>query len=145
MERLLIIDDDVELCGLLTEYLGNEGFQVDFVHDGETGLQRIADNDYLLIVLDVMLPGMSGFDVLRRLRATSRIPVLLLTARGEDVDRIVGLEIGADDYMPKPFDLDELSAFCTDEMIMMPLSDFRFISCFLFANLYFIRQVAFAQ
>jgi two-component system response regulator CpxR len=80
------------------------------VHDGETGLQRATVGNYLLIVLDVMLPGMSGFDVLRRVRATSRIPVLLLTARGEDVDRIVGLEIGADDYLPKPFNPRELVA-----------------------------------
>jgi two-component system response regulator CpxR len=110
MERLLIIDDDVELCGLVTEYLGTEGFQVDCVHDGETGLQRVLNSDYLLIVLDVMLPGISGFDVLRRIRAASRVPVLLLTARGEDVDRIVGLEIGADDYLPKPFNPRELVA-----------------------------------
>jgi len=110
MERLLIIDDDAELCGLLTEYLGHEGFGVDCVHDGETGLQYALGRDYMLVVLDVMLPGMSGFDVLRRIRAISRIPVLLLTARGEDVDRIVGLEIGADDYLPKPFNPRELVA-----------------------------------
>jgi two-component system response regulator CpxR len=103
MDRILIIDDDFELCSLVTEYLAAEGFRVESVHDGETGLQRASGGHYLLVVLDVMLPGMSGFDVLRRLRATSRIPVLLLTARGEDVDRIVGLEIGADDYLPKPF------------------------------------------
>jgi two-component system, OmpR family, response regulator CpxR len=110
MERILIIDDDFELCTLVSEYLATEGFRVEAVHDGETGLQRATAGNYLLIVLDVMLPGMSGFDVLRRLRATSRIPVLLLTARGEDVDRIVGLEIGADDYLPKPFNPRELVA-----------------------------------
>jgi two-component system, OmpR family, response regulator CpxR len=110
MERILIIDDDFELCTLVSEYLATEGFRVEAVHDGETGLQRATGGNYLLIVLDVMLPGMSGFDVLRRLRATSRIPVLLLTARGEDVDRIVGLEIGADDYLPKPFNPRELVA-----------------------------------
>jgi two-component system response regulator CpxR len=110
MERILIIDDDFELCTLVGEYLAAEGFGVEAVHDGETGLQRASHGSYLLIVLDVMLPGMSGFDVLRRLRATSRIPVLLLTARGEDVDRIVGLEIGADDYLPKPFNPRELVA-----------------------------------
>src|SRR5246127_1727060 len=110
MERILIIDDDFELCTLVSEYLAAEGFRVEAVHDGETGLQRATAGNYLLIVLDVMLPGMSGFDVLRRLRATSRIPVLLLTARGEDVDRIVGLEIGADDYLPKPFNPRELVA-----------------------------------
>ncbi len=110
MDRVLIIDDDFELCSLVSEYLAPEGFRVESVHDGETGLQRALNGNYLLVVLDVMLPGMSGFDVLRRIRATSRIPVLLLTARGEDVDRIVGLEIGADDYLPKPFNPRELVA-----------------------------------
>jgi two-component system, OmpR family, response regulator CpxR len=110
MDRVLIIDDDFELCSLVSEYLEPEGFRVESVHDGETGLQRAQNGNYLLVVLDVMLPGISGFDVLRRLRATSRIPVLLLTARGEDVDRIVGLEIGADDYLPKPFNPRELVA-----------------------------------
>jgi two-component system response regulator CpxR len=105
-----VIDDDVELCGLVTEYLEPEGFQVEAVHDGEHGLERALTNDHLLVVLDVMLPKMNGFDVLRRMRATSRMPVLLLTARGEDVDRIVGLEIGADDYLPKPFNPRELVA-----------------------------------
>jgi two-component system response regulator CpxR len=110
MDRILVIDDDVELCGLVTEYLEPEGFQVEAVHDGEHGLERALTNDHLLVVLDVMLPKMNGFDVLRRMRATSRMPVLLLTARGEDVDRIVGLEIGADDYLPKPFNPRELVA-----------------------------------
>jgi two-component system response regulator CpxR len=110
MDRILVIDDDVELCGLVGEYLQAEGFQVDCVHDGERGLEQAQKNSHLLIVLDVMLPRMNGFDVLRRLRATSKIPVLLLTARGEDVDRIVGLEIGADDYLPKPFNPRELVA-----------------------------------
>jgi two-component system response regulator CpxR len=110
MDRVLIIDDDFELCSLVSEYLAPEGFRVESVHDGETGLQRALNGNYLLVVLDVMLPGMSGFDVLRRIRATSRVPVLLLTARGEDVDRIVGLEIGADDYLPKPFNPRELVA-----------------------------------
>jgi len=110
MDRVLIVDDDIELCGLVSEYLAPEGFRVEAVHDGETGLHRALNGNYLLVVLDVMLPGMSGFDVLRRIRATSRIPVLLLTARGEDVDRIVGLEIGADDYLPKPFNPRELVA-----------------------------------
>jgi two-component system, OmpR family, response regulator CpxR len=110
MERILVIDDDVELCTLVGEYLQAEGFAVEAAHDGESGLQRSAEGDYLLVVLDVMLPGINGFEVLRRLRATSRLPVLLLTARGEDVDRIVGLEIGADDYLPKPFNPRELVA-----------------------------------
>ena len=103
MERILIVDDDVELCGLVTEYLEAEGFQAESVHDGEHGLQRALANGPSLVVLDVMLPGLNGFEVLRRIRAKSRLPVLLLTARGEDVDRIVGLELGADDYLPKPF------------------------------------------
>jgi two-component system, OmpR family, response regulator CpxR len=110
VDRVLIIDDDVELCGLVGEYLESEGFETISEHDGERGLARAAQGDYALIVLDVMLPGINGFEVLRRLRATSRIPVLLLTARGEDVDRIVGLEIGADDYLPKPFNPRELVA-----------------------------------
>jgi len=110
MDRILVIDDDIELCGLVTEYLEPEGFQVEAVHDGERGLERALAGDHLLVVLDVMLPKMNGFDVLRRMRSTSRMPVLLLTARGEDVDRIVGLEIGADDYLPKPFNPRELVA-----------------------------------
>ena len=110
MDQILVIDDDVELCSLVTEYLKPEGFQVEAVHDGKTGLNRALSGDHLLVVLDVMLPGLNGFDVLRRVRDGSRVPVLLLTARGEDVDRIVGLEIGADDYLPKPFNPRELVA-----------------------------------
>src|SRR5246127_1164886 len=110
MERILVIDDDVELCHLVEEYLRAEGLTVECVHDGESGLKKATAGDYLLAVLDVMLPGINGFEVLRRIRATSRLPVLLLTARGEDVDRIVGLEIGADDYLPKPFNPRELVA-----------------------------------
>src|SRR6201987_4159152 len=110
MERILVIDDDVELCHLVGEYLRAEGFAIECVHDGESGLKKASAGEYLLAVLDVMLPGINGFEVLRRIRATSRLPVLLLTARGEDVDRIVGLEIGADDYLPKPFNPRELLA-----------------------------------
>src|SRR5437764_2272838 len=110
VDRILVIDDDVELCTLVGEYLAPEGFLVECAHDGKRGLEAAVTGEHLLVVLDVMLPGMSGFDVLRRIRATSRIPVLLLTARGEDVDRIVGLEIGADDYLPKPFNPRELVA-----------------------------------
>jgi two-component system response regulator CpxR len=110
VERILVIDDDAELCSLVAEYLQPEGFQVESVYDGARGLERALSGDHLLVVLDVMLPGMNGFDVLRKLRGTSRVPVLLLTARGEDVDRIVGLEIGADDYLPKPFNPRELVA-----------------------------------
>ena len=110
MDRILVIDDDVELCSLVSEYLKGEGFQVDAAHDGNRGLERALKGEHLLVVLDVMLPGMNGFEVLRRLRGTSKVPVLLLTARGEDVDRIVGLELGADDYLPKPFNPRELVA-----------------------------------
>jgi len=110
MDRILVIDDDAELCALVGEYLEPEGFQIEAVHDGTRGLERALNGDYLLIVLDVMLPGLNGFDLLRRLRVASKTPVLLLTARGEDVDRIVGLEIGADDYLPKPFNPRELVA-----------------------------------
>jgi DNA-binding response OmpR family regulator len=110
MDRILVIDDDVELCSLVGEYLEAEGFQIESVYDGERGLQRALSGNYVLVVLDVMLPRLNGFEVLRRIRTTSRIPVLLLTARGEDVDRIVGLEIGADDYLPKPFNPRELVA-----------------------------------
>lgn len=110
MERVLVIDDDIGLCELVGEYLGPEGYDVETVHNGERGLDRALANDHALVVLDVMLPGMNGFDVLRRIRAKSRIPVLMLTARGDDVDRIVGLEIGADDYLSKPFNPRELVA-----------------------------------
>ena len=110
MERVLIVDDDIQLCRLLTERLGTEGFTIEAVHDGPRGLQRALSMEHALVVLDLMLPGMGGLDVLRRLRAASPVPVLILTARGEDVDRILGLEIGADDYLPKPFNPRELIA-----------------------------------
>ena len=110
VDRILVIDDDVELCSLVSEYLEPEGFQVESAPDGNRGLEQALSGEHLLVVLDVMLPGLNGFEVLRRLRDKSRIPVLLLTARGEDVDRIVGLEIGADDYLPKPFNPRELVA-----------------------------------
>src|SRR5499427_9975375 len=110
MERVLVVDDDVELCALVTEYLEPEGFSVDTAHDGLEAVERALANDYAIIVLDVMLPGINGFEALRRIRAKSSTPVLMLTARGEDVDRIVGLEIGADDYLPKPFNPRELVA-----------------------------------
>ncbi len=107
---ILVIDDDMELCELLTEYLGEEGFSVEAVHDGREGLARASRGEHGLVVLDVMLPGHSGFEVLRRLRESSQVPVLMLTARGQDVDRIVGLEMGADDYLAKPFNPRELVA-----------------------------------
>ena len=105
-----MVDDDVELCGLLGEFLRREGFAVDFQHNGAEGLEKASRGEHSLLVLDVMLPGMDGFELLRRLRQRSQIPVPMLTARDEDVDRIVGLELGADDYLPKPFNPRELSA-----------------------------------
>ncbi len=110
MNKVLIIDDDEELCELVSEYLSVEGFQVESVHDGEAGLQRARSGTYDLAILDVMMPKKNGFDVLRELRQSSQIPVLMLTARGDDMERIVGLEIGADDYLPKPFNPRELVA-----------------------------------
>ncbi len=110
MERILIVDDDVELCDLVREYLSAEEFQVDTAHTGTAGQERALSGAYALVILDVMLPGKSGLEVLRAVRQRSRVPVLILTARGEDVDRIVGLEIGADDYLPKPFNPRELLA-----------------------------------
>jgi two-component system response regulator CpxR len=110
VEDILLIDDDVELCSMLTEYLGRYGFRIVSVHRGDTGLRTARERPWALILLDVMLPGMDGFEVLKQLRAVSPVSVLLLTARGDDVDRIVGLEIGADDYLPKPFNPRELLA-----------------------------------
>jgi DNA-binding response OmpR family regulator len=110
VEEILLIDDDVELCSMLTEYLGKNGFRVKTAHRGDTGLKAALQRPWSLILLDVMLPGIDGFEVLKRIRAESSVNVLLLTARGDDVDRIVGLEIGADDYLPKPFNPRELLA-----------------------------------
>ncbi len=108
--RLLIVDDDTELTGLLTELLGQDGFAIDTLATGRNAADAAASGNYDLVILDVMLPEVNGFDVLRALRRTSRVPVILLTARGADVDRIVGLEIGADDYLAKPFNPRELTA-----------------------------------
>ena len=110
MDKVLVVDDDVELCGLIREYLEPQGFEVEVVHDGEAGLVRAKTGDPNIVVLDIMMPKMNGLDMLRQLRTSSVIPVLLLTARGSDVDRILGLELGADDYLPKPFNARELSA-----------------------------------
>jgi two-component system response regulator CpxR len=105
-----VIDDDAELCDLVAEYLEPDGFAVEAINNPELGLARALSHEHQLIVLDVMMPGINGFEVLRRLRANSQLPVLMLTARGSDVDRIVGLELGADDYLPKPFNPRELVA-----------------------------------
>jgi DNA-binding response OmpR family regulator len=107
---LLIVDDDSELCTMLAEYLGPEGFLTVTAGSGPAGLEQLGRAAVDLVVLDVMLPELSGFEVLRRIRATSRVPVVMLTARGEEVDRVVGLEMGADDYLAKPFSPRELVA-----------------------------------
>src|ERR1035441_3279519 len=107
MDRILVIDDDEEMCGMLDEYMRSEGFAVETVHNGEDGLTRALSGEHSVIVLDVMLPGMNGIEVLRRLRSESDARVLMLTARGEEVDKIVGFEVGADDYVPKPFRSEE--------------------------------------
>ena len=108
--RLLLIEDDEKLCRLLADYLSPLGYVVEAAHDGRDGLDRAKHGQYGAVILDVMLPGMSGFDVLRELRQVSRVPVLMLTALGDEVDRIAGLEIGADDYLPKTFSTRELLA-----------------------------------
>lgn len=109
-QRVLLIDDDLELCALLEEYLAQEGFDVVSLHDGAEVLDALERDSFQVVILDVMLPGPSGLDVLRALRPKFAIPVLMLTARGDDVDRIVGLEMGADDYLAKPFNIRELVA-----------------------------------
>jgi two-component system response regulator CpxR len=110
MVSVLLIDDDAELSKLLEEYLQSEQLHLDAAHDGPTGLQKALANQYAVVILDVMLPGMSGLDVLKQLRQKSSVPVLMLTARGSELDRILGLELGADDYLPKPFNPRELVA-----------------------------------
>ena len=108
--KLLVIDDDVELCELLAAYLGGEGFDVEVGHGTSSDIERALSGRYALIVLDVMLLGATGLDLLRRIRASSSLPVLMLTAKGSALDRVLGLELGADDYLPKPFDPQELAA-----------------------------------
>ena len=110
MEDVLLIDDDEELCEILTKYLGRYELRVHAVHRGDAGLQAALSRTWPMILLDVMLPGLDGFEVLKQIRTSSKDNVLLLTARGEDIDRIVGLEMGADDYLPKPFNARELLA-----------------------------------
>lgn len=110
MPRVLLIDDDVELSTLLAEYLSREGFDAHTAHDGETGARRAVDENFDIVVLDVMMPGIDGIETLQRIRARSTLPVLMLTARGDDIDRILGLELGADDYVPKPCTPRELAA-----------------------------------
>ncbi len=108
--RILVIDDDAELCQLVADYLGPMGFQVETANDGVSGATRAIGETWHAIILDVMMPGCDGFETLRRIRAKSKVPVIMLTGRGEEVDRVVGLEIGADDYLPKTFSSRELLA-----------------------------------
>lgn len=110
MSHVLLIDDDVELVGMFQEYLVQEGFQVSCANDGETGAREALSGQYAIAVLDVMMPRMNGLETLRRVRARSRLPILMLTARGDDTDRILGLELGADDYVTKPCTPRELTA-----------------------------------
>ena len=110
MERILAVDDDTGLTELLAEYLQPEGFALEAVHDGESGVERILAGGYALVVLDIMLPGLGGLEVLRRVRRHSQVPIIMLTARRSTADRVIGLEIGADDYLSKPFDPRELVA-----------------------------------
>jgi two-component system response regulator CpxR len=107
---VLLVDDDVELCSSLKRLLAMEGFAVKAVHDADSGAEQAIEGDYELVILDVMLPGGDGRRVLRKIRIRSRVPVIMLTARGDEADRIVGLEGGADDYLPKPFNARELVA-----------------------------------
>jgi DNA-binding response OmpR family regulator len=110
MQKILVIDDDIELCELVAEYLGPEGYEVEAVHDGITGVERAVSGSHALAVLDYMLPGLNGFEVLQQIRSHSRLPIVMLTARGDDLNRILGLRLGADDYLPKPFNPLELVA-----------------------------------
>ena len=108
--RILLIDDDARLVEMLGEYLRSRGYQVEVRGDGESGLAAQTRADFDAVILDVMLPGIDGLEVCRRMRAHSQVPILMLTARGDDMDRIIGLELGADDYLPKPFNPRELLA-----------------------------------
>lgn len=108
--RILVIDDDKKLCRLIADYLTPMGYEVSLVHTGPGGVERAASEPWSAVILDVMLPGMDGFEVLKQIRKSSDVPILMLTARGDEADRIVGLEIGADDYLPKTFSTRELLA-----------------------------------
>ena len=110
MPTVLLIDDDIELCALHQEFLQSEGFDVALAYDGESGVEALAGSPADIVVLDVMMPGMGGVETLRQIRRSSDVPILMLTARGDDVDRIVGLELGADDYVAKPCTPRELVA-----------------------------------
>lgn len=110
MTSVLLVDDDVELAEMLGDYLAQDGFLVSTLHDGLSGVEAALSGNFAIVVLDVMMPGLSGIEVLRRIRASCAMPVVMLTAKGDDMDRIVGLELGADDYVPKPCQPRELAA-----------------------------------
>jgi len=110
LTRVLMIDDDRKLCGLVRDYLEPMGYHVEAEHRGPEGAEKAADGTWHAVILDLMLPGCDGFEVLKRIRAKTTVPVLMLTARGDEADRIVGLEFGADDYLPKTFSTRELLA-----------------------------------
>lgn len=110
LNRILIIDDDIELCELLQEYLHSEKIEASSIHNGLKGLEKVKNETFDLVILDVMLPEMNGLEVLKNIRSFSKIPVIMLTAKGDEIDRILGLELGADDYLPKPFSPRELVA-----------------------------------
>jgi len=109
-EKILLVDDDIELIEMIRDYLEREGFDVTVAYDGEAGAREALDGGYDIAVLDVMMPGINGIELLRRIRSASTMPIIMLTARGDDTDRIVGLELGADDYVPKPCTPRELTA-----------------------------------
>jgi two-component system phosphate regulon response regulator OmpR len=109
-DRVLMIEDDLRLAEMLARYLGENGFALTARHDAGGGLRALANDEYAAVILDVMLPDLDGFEVCRRIRAQSTVPILMLTARGDPTDRVVGLELGADDYLPKPFEPRELVA-----------------------------------
>jgi len=110
VSRILLIDDDTELGEMLAEYLDGEGFEITVVHNGRDGISHALSGNYAMALLDIMMPGIGGIEVLRQVRAQSRMPIIMLTAKGDDVDRVVGLELGADDYIPKPYYPRELVA-----------------------------------
>ena len=110
MTRVLLIDDDVELLDMLKEYLEQDGFSVGIANDGDSGINAALSGAYSIAVLDIMMPRMNGLETLKQIRSKSQLPILMLTARGDDTDRVVGLELGADDYVPKPCTPRELTA-----------------------------------
>ena len=129
-EKLLVVDDDIDLCSMLREFLQEAGFRADFESDGARGIARMQNCAYALLILDVMLPGLNGFDVLRRIRQHSQLPVMMLTAKSGSLDRIQGFDSGADDYLTKPFHAEELLAriraiLRRSKPLLVPPKEFR--------------------